>query len=952
MNFAKQIQDSRNHQQLHDYRSTLIPLITCPTCYPPRETTRPFRGFWNFFTANLAAPRAYTRWTQNNFEIVEITRRALGNPITPTTTDPKDIYEEFKNVIKTIYFHQSPVNTLEDLAYFSAVAALITQGFTTPLPPGTLTRLLDGRPPVTTDHPLSTVIATIQLYWATETTSRRTEEVNDEQIEEELQRILAAGGEEAEALRRRILEITEPTFGETSGTTGERISSPVLSEHSPVPSEHSPVPSEHSPVPSEHSPVPSEHSPVPSEHSQTPSERSISPNTEEEEGYVGTLRLFPGNNTTEEEDTDEYLRNFTRNFRHHSSTEEDTIYSAQPTDEEPEDSSDPDSENPSDSETIASESTEDLEYTVESPSSTEETTTEDTESTIIVEQDPYLDEEYVWQQYYQILYGNMAAIPVNNWGPFLYQMRPERSVAKVRIFAGKPEEDVEEWINEFERVAIANHWDNTRKLEVAPAYLQGAAKRWHDRALPNRWTGAHGSFVWSIIERFVTENKKSKWIQQFNNLKQGKKTIDEYNDEFTRLLGKVDPTQAWTDEMIVRKYIAGLKSKLATLVYMTRPTDLDEATEAANRAATGYDISESQEREANLNEQLEQLAAQVAELSVNQIQRENLPPLNQQFERNDRQDNQWNNNNNSNRNNNRNWNQNNDRNWNQNNNRNWNNSGNNRNNNRNWNNNGERNQNNRDNRQIGPCFVCGKRGHLARNCRESPLNKRDQQNNNNRQVNNVEINCGFPFGETLLSQPPIDHYDVVKDVWNAPVNTRVGTLLSNPQYRGQLMTALNTVEDREIFEAEPITTTAAKMKIKINGRVIPATPDSGAALSIISDSLAEQLGLKWDNTKERPVQALSSTTQILGVIEEPKMSIGGAKINIPLRVVKSPRNTLLLGMDWYKKHEATFNTKDNIMEFTSEGTRYQTIIEYDQQINREIMMVEWVMEEEDFGLQD
>ena len=50
------------------------------------------------------------------------------------------------------------------------------------------------------------------------------------------------------------------------------------------------------------------------------------------------------------------------------------------------------------------------------------------------------------------------------------------------------------------------------------------------------------------------------------------------------------------------------------------------------------------------------------------------------------------------------------------------------------------------------------------------------------------------------------------------------------------------------------------------------------------------------------------TTAIIGVIENPRLSIGGVDVRIKLRVIKANRSLLLLGIDWYKKYQARENT--------------------------------------------
>ena len=65
--------------------------------------------------------------------------------------------------------------------------------------------------------------------------------------------------------------------------------------------------------------------------------------------------------------------------------------------------------------------------------------------------------------------------------------------------------------------------------------------------------------AWRHADRFHSSfhrqvhhgSEKTKWVREFNQLKQGKDTIEEYVDDFMRLLQKVDLINAWTNEMKV-----------------------------------------------------------------------------------------------------------------------------------------------------------------------------------------------------------------------------------------------------------------------------------------------------------------------------------------------------------------------------------------------------------------
>src|ERR1043165_8464093 len=122
-----------------------------------------------------------------------------------------------------------------------------------------------------------------------------------------------------------------------------------------------------------------------------------------------------------------------------------------------------------------------------------------------------------------------------------------------------------------------------------------------------------------------------------------------------------------------------------------------------------------------------------------------------------------------------------------------------------------------------------------------------------------------------------------------------------------------------------------KMKVRVNDQLIVSTPDTEAAISIISSSLAKQLNLTALPMSLQKIQALNSQTQVVGVIEDAPIKIQQARVPIYLRVVESTKPILLLGMDWHKKYSALVNVTEQTLEFTTQGQRYRTVVEYEKE---------------------
>ena len=96
----------------------------------------------------------------------------------------------------------------------------------------------------------------------------------------------------------------------------------------------------------------------------------------------------------------------------------------------------------------------------------------------------------------------------------------ELSLVKVVDFYGKDSKDPHKWLDQFNRAATANQWQDGRLLDIAKGYLKGAAGDWikaaTDVAAANQivqWTSANAgqnntSFDVQFIDRFVSETKQ------------------------------------------------------------------------------------------------------------------------------------------------------------------------------------------------------------------------------------------------------------------------------------------------------------------------------------------------------------------------------------------------------------------------------------------------------------
>ena len=91
----------------------------------------------------------------------------------------------------------------------------------------------------------------------------------------------------------------------------------------------------------------------------------------------------------------------------------------------------------------------------------------------------------------------------------------ELTLVEVEPFYGKDEEDPHEWIELFNQAAIANQWQDNRKIAITAGLLQNAAHDWYVNDQPNiqQWHIANyqGNFDERFIMHFSPETKQNQW---------------------------------------------------------------------------------------------------------------------------------------------------------------------------------------------------------------------------------------------------------------------------------------------------------------------------------------------------------------------------------------------------------------------------------------------------------
>ena len=154
------------HNNQHRNGLTITPDRSCPQCHPIRRLpSQQFRSFFTWISRTYFLSAAhYCRNTVRDFdEAIRISALARRNRnISPETIN---IVANFRNLILTLRYTRIPNQTLEDLAYFITVTAILTEEFQETAPVGTYAATISGAPPVAQTHPFYNLIESLRRSW-------------------------------------------------------------------------------------------------------------------------------------------------------------------------------------------------------------------------------------------------------------------------------------------------------------------------------------------------------------------------------------------------------------------------------------------------------------------------------------------------------------------------------------------------------------------------------------------------------------------------------------------------------------------------------------------------------------------------------------------------------------------------------------------------------------------
>ncbi|OMJ21169.1 hypothetical protein AYI70_g3633 [Smittium culicis] len=178
--------------------------------------------------------------------------------------------------------------------------------------------------------------------------------------------------------------------------------------------------------------------------------------------------------------------------------------------------------------------------------------------------------------------------------------------------------------------------------------------------------------------------------------------------------------------------------------------------------------------------------------------------------------------------------------------------------------------------------------------------------------------------EIKLSETTIP-YSISKNLSETKAELSISQLLQvAPSIRKELMGLCRKVETKEINEldlGEPNNTNCRGL-ITIFNKKYWAVLDTGAACSVISDKLMEELGLEVDQNSDQIIVTADGTRHnTMGTISSVPISIANYKFPCDVLVLKIDKPILILGTDWFNKFDAILDieSKELILEALAVG---------------------------------
>jgi hypothetical protein len=374
-----------------------------------------------------------------------------------------------------------------------------------------------------------------------------------------------------------------------------------------------------------------------------------------------------------------------------------------------------------------------------------------------------------------------------------------------------------------------------------------------------------------FLRRFTSPSQKDYFYQQYHNLKQGNNSIEEFAHNFQRLRKKIDPTSATPEDGIIRDFMARINPQIKLLVSTTNPTTLQQAIDSARtvEASMGGSMAFMTDNTplVGMAETLELMANELKDVKE-QVRKQPDPH-------------------------------------------------------RSWKPSTYR-KNSADNYDepqawelTKTCFKCGLFGHIAKRCKLSgPISTNPYKA---RPVHHALAGRNAQMMEYpyFINEPP-----PVQSWYPPPQQSSSYYYRPQPQQTQVRPPTGPPPSSKNVFNLDMSQRYYTAAKVDARHKLTPIKPiiDSGASVSIITNSLAKKLGIIATKGTNLTYCAIDGEERdVGGIAEKVPIAIGDALVPIDLQLVGSKKDNILLGMDWIKTYGANLLFRTDELEFQYQG---------------------------------
>lgn len=164
----------------------------------------------------------------------------------------------------------------------------------------------------------------------------------------------------------------------------------------------------------------------------------------------------------------------------------------------------------------------------------------------------------------------------------------------------------------------------------------------------------------------------------------------------------------------------------------------------------------------------------------------------------------------------------------------------------------------------------------------------------------------------------LDHGDAPRKLYRGEGGTEESNISSRRVNPGSLSDS-ETLEldfsDEECFHFEPL-----QIPCEINGYIIPAIVDTGAQVTVMSESCAKRCRVANQIDGRFSGQAVGiGSSDILGRIDELLMRVGPITYHNKVSILRQSRVDLIIGLDFLRRFGAEINLEKKMLKLTVRG---------------------------------